>query len=189
MLFIIRFQEKIQMPENTNILLIRHAEKPKSRSHHLAVSGRARAQAYVIYFQNFPDKSAPLTLDYLFATENTKSSHRPFLTLKPLSQALGLEIQQPYADKDYGKLAEEILSDSKYDNSNILICWHHGKILELAAALHAPAGSLPSKWNSKAFGWLIHLSYGSNGKFETISIINEQLMYNDYGKDPPHNPK
>lgn len=173
------------MPKNTNILLIRHAEKPAGKSYHLAVAGQERAQAYVVYFQNYPNKSAPLKLQFLFAAKNTKTSHRPFLTIDPLSHALGLTVEQPFADADYQKLADEILNDGRYDNSNVLICWHHGKILELAAALHAPAASLPPVWNPNAFGWLIHLHFGHHGKLKTTSIINERLMYDDYDMEPP----
>jgi hypothetical protein len=51
------------MTKNTNILLIRHAEKPDSGIG-LAVAGQERAQAYVVYFQNYLINSNLVTLNY-----------------------------------------------------------------------------------------------------------------------------
>ena len=173
------------MPKNTNILLIRHAEKPTDdKDPTLAVAGQERAQAYVIYFQNFPDESSPIKLDYLFATAKSSESNRPYLTIKPLADALGLSINNKHKDKDFQKVADAILQHGKYDDSNILICWHHGEILQLAEALGAPASSLPPKWSGKVFGWLIHLVFDSNGNLTVEPTINQQLMYDDYGKNP-----
>ena len=72
------------MPKNTNILMIRHGEKPKSGTG-LAVAGQERAQAYSIYFQNYLLNSSPVKLNHLFAAANSNASHRPVLTITPLS--------------------------------------------------------------------------------------------------------
>ena len=108
------------MPKNTNILMIRHGEKPKSGTG-LAVAGQERAQAYSIYFQNYLLNSSPVKLNYLFAAANSNASHRPVLTITPLSTATGLKINQKHKDKDYQKVATDILTNSKYDGSSILI--------------------------------------------------------------------
>src|SRR5271155_5377145 len=69
------------------ILIIRHAEKPESGMD-LTPTGEQRARAYVDYFKNFQIDSQPFKLDRLIATADSKNSHRPRLTLTPLSQAL-----------------------------------------------------------------------------------------------------
>lgn len=179
------------MPKNTNILMIRHAEKPKSGTG-LAVAGQERAQAYVIYFQNYSLNSSIVKFDYLFAAANSSESHRPKLTIQPLATAIGLDINAKHKDKKYQKVADDILQNSKYDSSNILICWHHGEILDLAAALGAkglpPASHWPTKpWPGKVFGWVLQLCYDGDGNIiptQTI-CINQQLMYDDHGKNPP----
>ena len=74
------------MPKNTNILMIRHAEKPDSGSD-LAVAGQERAQAYVVYFRNYSINSSLVKLDYLFAAANSSASQRPQLTIQPLAAA------------------------------------------------------------------------------------------------------
>lgn len=179
------------MPKNTNILMIRHGEKPKSGTG-LAVAGQERAQAYSIYFQNYLLNSSPVKLNYLFAAANSNASHRPVLTITPLSTATGLKINQKHKDKDYQKVATDILTNSKYDGSSILICWHHGEILKLAAALGAkglpPSSNWPGpKWPGQVFGWVLQLCYDGNGNIvpsQTV-CINQKLMYDDHGQNPP----
>lgn len=183
------------MPKNTNILLIRHAEKPE-QGPLLAVPGQERAAAYSIYFRNYTiGGGQPLKLNFLFATADSNNSQRPRITLEPLAQVLDIQIDAKHADADYPKVADDILQNSKYDNSNILICWHHGEILNLAEALGVDPSKLPSsahwpgpKWPPAIFGWVLQICYDVNGQIiptQTL-CLNQQLMYDDYGNDPPN---
>jgi hypothetical protein len=193
------------MPSNTNILLIRHAEKPAEGTG-LAPAGKARAQAYVAYFQDYAIGQAPIELHYIFAAADSHESHRPRHTVEPLAKALGLEIDDKYADKDYAALAHHLLTHEKYDGRNLLVCWHHGEILQLAAALmqggvagpDAPAsgGALPlsarwpSHWPGDVFGWVLQLSWGAGGSLDPAQTFcqSERLMYDDCGQEPPGAP-
>ncbi len=185
------------MPKNTNIVLVRHAEKPSSGAS-LAPAGAERAHAYVPYFQNYvlqpPNKkSASLQLQYLFASADSANSDRPDLTLLQLSAAIMVAINTKYSDQDYKKAANDILQSSQYDNSNILICWHHGEILALAAALGVnplklpSSSSWPSTWPGHVYGWLLQICYDGNGNINTSQTlcINQKLMYDDHHNDPP----
>ncbi|HEX2081072.1 MAG TPA: hypothetical protein VHG08_25445 [Longimicrobium sp.] len=183
------------MPSNANVLLIRHAEKPDSGTG-LSPAGQARAQAYVAYFQNYAINGDTLKLDYLFATADTDRSHRPRLTLEPLAHTLGLSINDKHADEDYPKVADDLLTHGKYDDSNVLVCWHHGEILDLAAALGASAATLPpssnwpAKWPGDVFGWMLQLCYDGDGNLipaQTV-CLSQQLMYDDCGQQPPGPP-
>ena len=181
------------MPKNTNILMVRHAEKPDSGKR-LSVAGQERAHAYAVYFQNYMLNGTLLKLSYTFATADSSQSQRPRLTMEPLANAMGMEIDARYQENDYQKVADEILQNSKYHQSNILICWHHGEILELAAALEVDATKLPPQshwpsppWPGEVFGWLPQVCYDADGNVipsQTL-CINQQLMYDDYGKNPP----
>jgi hypothetical protein len=77
--------------------------------------------------------SKEIHFDYLFAAKDSHESKRPTLTIKPLSKALGLDINTDFKDAEYAKLGDE-LHAGRYSNKNILVCWHHGKIPELLAA-------------------------------------------------------
>jgi hypothetical protein len=174
------------MPKNTNILLIRHAEKPPGNTDPtLDAMGQARAHAYVAYFHNYQLASQPLVLHYLFSSAISKDSARPQLTLLPLAAALGLAIDSTIKDDDYQTLANAILTDAKYDNHNLLICWHHGTILKLALALKAQPDTLPQKWHEDQFGLLVLIQYGTDGQTTQTLTVSQNLMYGDYPKCPP----
>jgi hypothetical protein len=181
------------MPKNTNILMVRHAEKPDS-GWDLSVPGQERAHAYAVYFQNYILNGTVLELNVHIRHRRLVAEPSPSTTIEPLNEAMGMEINDKYQENDYQKLADHILENSKYDQSNILICWHHGEILELAAALGVDANKLPPEshwpsppWPGEVFGWLLQACYDAEGNpiaSQTI-CINQQLMYDDYGKNPP----
>jgi hypothetical protein len=150
-------------PGNATILLIRHAEKPV-QGFELAPAGQQRAQAYVSYFKNFTVDSKPLALDAIYATADSKQSHRPRLTVEPLANALKLEIHNQFKDRDFEKLAADIAA--KHHEKQILICWHHGEIPALLRSLGVdPATLLPEgTWPAEQFGWVLQLRYDHDGK-------------------------
>jgi hypothetical protein len=183
------------MPSDTTVLIVRHAEKPDSGKE-LSASGQARAHAYVSYFQNYSFGGKTLAVDHIFAAADSPESHRPRLTMEPLAKALGLKINNKHKDADFQKVADAILKKSKYDGKTIVICWHHGEILDLTKALGADRSKLPpaiswppSPWPSEVFGWLLQLRYDPKGDLMTTQAlcVNQQLMYEDHGKDPPEN--
>jgi hypothetical protein len=149
--------------KNAVVLIIRHAEKLES-GQDLSPAGFQRADAYVKYFGEFQVEGKPLKLDGLFAAADSKNSHRPRLTLEPLSRALHLSIDTSFKDKAPQLLADEL--KSKPHGLTILVCWHHGKIPELIRDLGAdPAALLPDgKWPEAEFGWVIELRYDAEGK-------------------------
>lgn len=190
-------QATASMPANLTIYLVRHAEKPPNGIG-LSPAGEARANAYVNYFQNITDPSGKrIKWDYLFASAESTDSNRPFLTIQPLAQAIGKTIDGDYKDKHFSKLVEFIQQNPKkqFDNANILICWHHGQILDLAGSLGAECKNLPQSsnwpltWPGKVFGWLLKIYYKSDGTLheKQTQAINEKLMPDDivdpvYGK-------
>jgi hypothetical protein len=150
------------MLAHSTVLLIRHAEKPV-RGKGLSPMGEARAESYAAYFPSLPlDRPG---YDFLFAAEDSHKSHRPRLTLTPLSERINVPIEMPWADKDYGPFAGMLLGKPDYTHKNIVICWHHGKILELASALmknNEPPGWPQPPWPEDVFGWLLWISYDAD---------------------------
>lgn len=144
----------------TRVLIIRHGEKPGDPAAESAVDGRElsprgveRAAALATYIPR--TFGAP---DFLFATQQSKHSNRPVETITPLSQAVGVEINDKHADDDYQKVADDILGHPKYAGKLILICWHHGKIPKLTSAL----GGIPPQnhWPDTVFDrvWSLEIS-------------------------------
>jgi len=163
--------EKVSGLENAVILIIRHAEDADT-GHGLSPAGEARAEACANYFQKFEIDGKPLTLNHIFATRDTRTSHRPQLTVEPTARKLGLTIDDRFKNRQFVDLADEIKSWPH--GENVLIAWHHGKIPHLLRALGAdPKTLLPNgKWPDDNFGWLIQLRYDQNGHLVESKRIN-----------------
>ena len=155
------------------VLIIRHAEEP-AHGDGLSATGTAHADFYVNYFENYHlNAAAPIRLTALFAAANSSSSHRPYLTLAPLSQAIGLPIDTQFKDDDYPKLVDNLqtVDHGRY----ILVCWHHGNIPDLVRALGAdPRALLPDgKWPDEQYGWLIQLHFDKLGALKSSRLVVE----------------
>ena len=161
-------------PKDATVLIIRHAEKPDDGDG-LTPAGEARAKAYVEYFRGFKFHSEPVKLDAIFAAADSKNSRRPRLTVQPLASALGLPVETRYRDKDYQGLAAEL--GERYNGRNVLVCWHHGVMLELLHAMGAdPDTLLPGgKWPGDEYNWVVVLHYDQDGHLKDAQRIDEQL--------------
>jgi hypothetical protein len=136
------------------VLIIRHAEQPGRGSQvHLSDLGRARAAALPTLF---PTPFA--TPAFLFATRSSKESDRPIETLQPLAAALRLRIDDRFPDDGYAQLASTILTGASYAGAHVLVCWHHGTIPALAAALGA--AHAPARWPDAQYDHVWQLRFG-----------------------------
>ena len=141
------------------ILLMRHAEKTGEKSdYHLSQEGRKRAEKLAEYIPATFGKP-----DFLLAAAPSDNSNRSIETLQPLEAATGVPLQSTYKDKQFGDLAGALLSDAIYAGKLIVICWHHGNLPSLAAALGAPKGSYPRDWDDEVFNLILDFSYRTDG--------------------------
>lgn len=194
------------MLKNATILLIRHGEKPGDPEvdavedgTFLTQAGRERARAYAAYFQphlitdvNGNGPAYPFEPDAAFATKDSKASHRPRLTAEPVAVNRGLDLNCDYADSE---LEEAIKAMDAIPEQRILVCWHHGTIIELANKLLAlsgpapklpPASRWPTKWPGTVFGWTMQIRLDANRKpmVDWIKCSNQKMMLDDT-LDPP----
>ncbi len=150
------------------ILVMRHAEKPQGAGDpNLSPAGEARAAALATY--------VPATFgvpDFIIAAATSADSARPVETVTPLSQQVGVPIDDKIADKDYAKLASDLLEKDKYAGRRVVVCWHHGRIPGLLAALGAAAGSYPDPWDPQVFDLIVRLD-GTAGGAPAVSRIVE----------------
>jgi len=164
------------------VLLIRHGEKPPEgdKSTDLNARGKERAAALPNLFKKSATRPQPFTTpDYIFATKNTKSSHRPVETVTPLARSLGLTISAEYTNDDYAKLADHLLKHTSYTNKTILVSWHHGKIPDLAHTLGA--SNAPNDWKGTVFDRVWQLTYDEKGKV-TFLDLPQHLLPGDSDK-------
>jgi phosphohistidine phosphatase SixA len=150
------------------ILIIRHAEKPDSDDDiHLSARGKERAEGLV---KAIPEHFAKP--DFIFAAHKSARSDRSVETVTPLAKAIHVEVSAAFEDDEYKKLAKQILTDPQYSNKVILICWHHGKIPELAAALGAK--KMPADWDKKVFDRVWQIKF-KEGKAKWIDLPQKAL--------------
>jgi hypothetical protein len=162
------------------ILIVRHGEKPgdpgvdaPSDGTGLSTRGYERAGALAPWLVATFGKP-----DFLFATKLSPHSNRPVETITPLSGATELKINSDYADDEYDKLASKLASDDKYAGKLVLICWHHGKIPQLATSL---GGTPPqSHWPTQIFDrvWVLDGAKGSSGQIP-VQNLPQRLLYGD----------
>lgn len=157
---------------NATVLIIRHAEKPASGSS-LTPEGFARANKYAHYFLPFHVDETTITLNALYAGQDSAASVRPRLTLEPLSRASGLPLNTDFPTSNPGAIAHA-LAYSPHGN-HVLIAWRHGKIPALLKSLHAdPALLLPNGvWPDSVYDWVIFLRYDANGHLQAQKLIHE----------------
>ncbi len=150
-------------PLAQKIFLIRHAEKPEGRdlgvlptgeedAKSLSVRGWQRAGALVPHFAN-----GQFVPQALFASH--VSSLRPRLTLLPLEEKLGLEI-----NLNFGKGEEEkLFAAVKASAGVVLICWQHDFMVAVANAILGESHTAPQLWPSDCFDvtWVFDLDEDS----------------------------
>src|SRR5438270_13845848 len=86
------------------VLLIRHGEKPPAEAESVALSdkGKERAEALRKLFKKTDKRpDLPPAPDFIFATKDSKRSHRPRETVTPLAKKLDLKINDSYANDDF----------------------------------------------------------------------------------------
>src|SRR6476661_10998564 len=167
-------------PKDAVVLIIRHAEDADS-GHGISPRGEQRAEAYKNYFLNFTVDSKRREPAVIFAAKDSKKSHRPRVTMEPFAKAANLKIDTRFGNGQSADLAADLRANQQ--GKVILICWRHGNIPALLAALGAnPATFLPNgKWPGAVFDWIVLLSFDQNGHLIPSSSkrSNEHLLPSD----------
>jgi hypothetical protein len=177
-----------------HVLIIRHAEKPKGGNDiHLTSRGAGRAAALPSLFlipPTFPTQPAPFpTPDFLFATKESPESNRPVETVRPLAKALGdMPIHDKHANGDYQAVVDHVFGDAKFAGKTVLICWHHGKIPQLAGAVAKQAKNhdalrrqIPGPWDDQVFDRVWQFTFDSQGG-ATFADRPQRLLFGDRKK-------
>lgn len=155
-------------PGPATVLLIRHGEEPDNGPS-LSDRGRDRAKALAKLFpERFPTPTA------LFSARTTKASARSMETLEPLAEALHLPVDDRFVDTRYSELALLLLTDRRYSDGHILICWHRETMPALAGALGI---ARPPKWPSSQYDGLWFIRHA--GTKATLSLESQRLLPDD----------
>ncbi|KAI1311764.1 hypothetical protein F5Y03DRAFT_288460 [Xylaria venustula] len=115
------------------VYLIRHGEKPDDGSVGLSSQGEERAQCLRTVFGS----ASQYNIGYILAQtpKDDGSRDRPYLTVKPLADDLGLTVDTS-CDRDDEKCVKDAVDDYNGDQ-NILICWEHKELNNISEELGA----------------------------------------------------
>jgi hypothetical protein len=154
--------EETRVAPPAEILLFRHGEKTGDPTDlHLNPRGRLRAAALPRLFPQRFD-----TPDFLFASKVSERSNRAVETITPLAQVLHLPIDHRFLNEDYAALVTEVFTHSQYSGKVVLICWHHGNLAPLAAALGVNERLAP--WPDNQFDRVWRLRYSGGVAFADL---------------------
>jgi broad specificity phosphatase PhoE len=168
-----------------SISIIRHAEKqlgdgpPRgvlvdgtSDPDSLTPRGWQRAGALVGLFVRRIDQSGDELLPTptrLFASEIGPHSHsrRPLETLQPLSDRLGLPLDEPFLQDELDQLVQAI----RACDGHVLVAWEHKRIPLIANRLVGDGASVPQVWPDERFDvvWVFEPEPGS-GRFRLRQV-------------------
>jgi hypothetical protein len=140
------------------LLIMRHGEKTGDNSDpYLSVQGQQRAKRLAAYI---PQTFGPP--DFLIAAKTSKKSLRPYDTLRPLADVLGLRIKEKFDDDETDALVEHMGASENYAGKYGVIAWRHGNIPSLLEALGAPDGSYPQPWDDRVFNLIIEMTFSDS---------------------------
>ncbi|KAJ5247680.1 phosphoglycerate mutase family protein [Penicillium chermesinum] len=114
-----------------DVYFIRHGEKPGDGGKGLSADGLERAQCIRDVFGAHSDYD----IGYILAQRPKKNGKRarPYETVKPLAEDLGIEVDTS-CDRDDPACVKEAV-ESYEGGGNILICWEHHRMTDLAEEL------------------------------------------------------
>ena len=114
------------------IYLIRHGEKIDDDHVGLSERGKQRAQCVKNFFSTDEHK-----VDYIIAQDYKSNGKRirPYETVKPLADKLGLTVDHHCDKKDEDCVYDTIKEQSKKGKRSILVCWEHKRLSDIADEL------------------------------------------------------
>ncbi|OJJ50255.1 hypothetical protein ASPZODRAFT_90240 [Penicilliopsis zonata CBS 506.65] len=113
------------------VYLIRHGEKPSNGSDGLSAAGLERAECLTHVFG--PESDYDIGFIMAEQPKSDGSRQRPYDTVLPLAEELGLTIDTNCTKKDYDCVADTV--ENYEGEGNILICWEHAALNNIVEAL------------------------------------------------------
>lgn len=160
------------------VVILRHAEKPSGEEGtELNAKGFKRAKALVGFFKRNPEINqfgSPVAI-YSMAPKDANGSIRSIQTMIPLSEALGLEINQKFPKKKYALMVKEIITSPQYEGQLVVICGAHDILRDIARALGAVRAP---KWDSEIFDRIWVLNF-SEERFSSFRNLPQNLLPGD----------
>lgn len=168
------------------IVMIRHADKlplKGTAGPALTAKGVVRSVKFAYYFLNTFGEP-----DYIIAAGATKrsgkeNSIRSLQTVGPLANMLAMKypeknypILHPFASAQYKELAKFLLTDERFDNKLVLVCWSHSKINKIAHHLRVEQDIEP--WPRETYDTVYDIQYHQDGDVSQFQVLENQYPIN-----------
>lgn len=162
-----------------NVIIVRHGEKIPGKMY-LSPKGYERAAALPDYFLNTPSYNTP-PIGHILATGlgdlgGPKESIRPIETCTPTATRYKLPLNINFKKGDPVAVAQELLTNKKYENQTVLLCWEHREIPKIVTAL---GGTGISNWPDNIFDQTYLITFKEREKNPEVKLSLQKLMYGD----------
>ncbi|GFF26190.1 hypothetical protein IFM46972_01680 [Aspergillus udagawae] len=136
------------MQSTPTVYMIRHGEKPRGGAPNLSAQGEARAQRLRKVF----GKEGGFNIGYIIAEHPRKdgSRARSYETVQPLAndlKDLGVEFNTDIKKHDAVGVARAV--KEYHGTGNVLICWEHHNLSDIAEAIGIKEFAKTSGWSGK----------------------------------------
>jgi hypothetical protein len=168
------------------IWLIRHAEKPTgdivgddengaTDPESLIPKGWERAGAWAVYLKG--EVPAPTAIfaspdekhkDKQAGVKDGSHSKRPVQTITPYADVVDVELDQRFLKGEETALAAAITKALAAQHGNVIVCWQHEAIPDIAKALGAT--NVPEKWDGARFDMIWKLTRAASGSFDLAPL-------------------
>lgn len=182
----------VTAPAGTLIMVIRHGEKPASKSaagidlnglpdtHSLTEQGWMRAAYLPDLFEPGDDGGGPVlpTPNVIYASgpgAGDGEGTRPRQTVGPLAAVLGIAV-----DTEFSRGQEaDLVAAAAAQPGPVLICWQHQSIPAIGAAFGNVSPAPPSMWPDEQYD--VVWAFGSTGDGWQFAQVSEGLLPGDSG--------
>ncbi|KAF5557529.1 phosphoglycerate mutase family [Fusarium mexicanum] len=160
------------------IYMIRHGEKPVPHDgkepNGLSAQGKERANDLVNVFGT----NSPYNIGYIMAEHPHQDGgrDRPWKTVEPLADALGLKVHKKIDRDDYAGAASKALSFE--GPGNVLLCWEHKSLEGIAKAIGIQGYAAATGWTGevKYPGDRFDLIWVVPPPYTEITVVGSELV-------------
>jgi hypothetical protein len=159
-----------------NVIIIRHGEKLFPGAFCLSLQGLERASALAHYFSESQIYNIP-PITHVFAAY--RWAPHPYIrnqqTCQPIADHLNVPLDISFTEKQIDEVTQEVLTNPKYNNTTVLMCWEHTRIRLLVMAF---GGEDPGYWPSNIYDEVYMLTFNKEGK-PTFQKFLQTLLFGD----------
>lgn len=160
------------------VMIIRHGEKPPT-GEILNLRGEIRAAALAPYFAGTPALllfGTPVAV-YGERPDTKTPTLRPIETILPTVKTLKIPLHTKFTRNQISELVHEILTSPLYEGKNVLICWEHFMIPNIAHTFGV--SPIPPAWPGDVYDRTFVIRFNKDGSVKSFHNLPQKLLFGD----------